>query len=96
MFVNMLSSFKPFNGHIIVDKIVESKTTKSGLELTSKETSQLVTDRGVVLSVSDEASVRGIKVSDTLHYRKGRSFQVILPNSERVTLIRIDDVIFRE
>jgi co-chaperonin GroES (HSP10) len=92
----MQNNFKPFNGHIALNKIVEAKTTSSGLELTSKETSQLVTDRGEVVAVSDQAAEYGIKVGDVLHYRKGRSFQVLLPSKERVTLIRIDDVIIRE
>jgi co-chaperonin GroES (HSP10) len=96
MYATMESKYLPFNGHIVLSKITEAKTTRIGLELTSKESSQLVTDRGEVLSVSKEASDAGIKSGDTLHYRKGRSFQVILPDGDKVTLIRIDDVIIRE
>jgi len=92
----MGSNYKPFNRHIVIDKISEQKVSStSGLLLTSRDTKKHVTDRGEITSVSDEASDVGLSVGNVVHYRKGRSF-VVMINGEYKTLIRLEDVVIVE
>lgn len=92
----MESNYKPFNRHIVIDKISEQKvSSESGLLLTSRDTNKHVTDRGTIVSVSDEASAAGLSIGGVVHYRKGRSF-VVMIDGEYKTLIRLEDVVIVE
>lgn len=91
----MENNFKPYNGHIAVTIVSEIKKMKSGLEIPDQEKRKMVTEKGVIVSLSSEAEERGLKVGDTIHFMDGRSFPILL-NGEMIRMVRLDHVVMAE
>lgn len=84
-----MSKLKPIGPRVLIESIAVEKVTSGGIIIPNKALEGERSNKGLVVSVSDE--VKNIKVNDTLFYNKYTGAEIELGDKKYI-ILKVEDI----
>ena len=79
---------KPLNGNVVLKKELKENKTASGIYLSQKQEEE---DYGIVVSFSEDETIKGLKIGDKVVYKSYDSKKVV-DNGEEYLIMPYKDI----
>lgn len=80
---------KPLNGNVVLKKELKENKTASGIYLSQKQEEK---DYGIVVSFSEDETIKGLKIGDKVVYKSYDSKKVV-DNGEEYLIMPYKDIL---
>ena len=80
---------KPLNGNVVLKKKLKENKTASGIYLSQKQEEE---DYGIVVSFSEDETIKGLKIGDKVVYKSYDSKKVV-DNGEEYLIMPYKDIL---
>ena len=80
---------KPLNGNVVLKKELKENKTASGIYLSQKQEEE---DYGIVVSFSEDETIKGLKIGDKVVYKSYDSKKVV-DNGEEYLIMPYEDIL---
>ena len=80
---------KPLNGNVVLKKELKENKTASGIYLSQKQEEE---DYGIVVSFSEDETIKGLKIGDKVVYKSYDSKKVV-DNGEEYLIMPCKDIL---
>ena len=80
---------KPLNGNVVLKKKLKKNKTASGIYLSQKQEEE---DYGIVVSFSEDETIKGLKIGDKVVYKSYDSKKVV-DNGEEYLIMPYKDIL---
>ena len=80
---------KPLNGNVVLKKELKENKTASGIYLSQKQEEE---DYGIVVSFSEDETIKGLKIGDKVVYKSYDSKKVV-DNGEEYLIMPHTDIL---
>ena len=80
---------KPLNGNVVLKKELKENKTASGIYLSQKQEEE---DYGIVVSFSEDETIKGLKIGDKVVYKSYDSKKVV-DNGEKYLIMPYKDIL---
>ena len=80
---------KPLNGNVVLKKELKENKTASGIYLSQKQEEE---DYGIVVSFSEDETIKGLKIGDKVVYKSYDSKKVV-DNGEEHLIMPYKDIL---
>ena len=80
---------KPLNGNVVLKKELKENKTASGIYLSQKQEEE---DYGIVVSFSEDETIKGLKIGDKVVYKSYDSKKVV-DNGEDYLIMPYKDIL---
>ncbi|MDY3994756.1 MAG: co-chaperone GroES [Candidatus Onthovivens sp.] len=80
---------KPLNGNVVLKKELKENKTASGIYLSQKQEEE---DYGIVVSFSEDETIKGLKIGDKVVYKSYDSKKVV-DNGEEYLIMPYKDIL---
>ena len=80
---------KPLNGNVVLKKELKENKTASGIYLSQKQEEE---DYGIVVSFSEDETIKGLKIGDKVVYKSYYSKKVV-DNGEEYLIMPYKDIL---